>query len=263
MTIYYSVLGILFAAQIAFLLFFLHVCRSGKLFEWMTAFFLRRLDKRFFRVFNDILLPDGEGGTTQVDHLVVCSGGLFLVESKGWGMSRFSVEKCKLYASTEAATWKIYYKGKRGRNEGSATVPNPFRQNHKHHLCLSQALDIPLEAIRPMVCLPAFVKLMKAAEVPGLYLSPRDLVAAIREQAHGKRFTKEKFQEILVALAAFKQASGRKAQREHVQRLHEKYHSDICPRCGAPLVERTAKKTGMAFVGCSRYPACRYTRQER
>jgi hypothetical protein len=30
-----------------------------------------------------------------------------------------------------------------------------------------------------------------------------------------------------------------------------------CPRCRAPLVERTNRRSGGRFLGCSRYPACR------
>lgn len=33
-----------------------------------------------------------------------------------------------------------------------------------------------------------------------------------------------------------------------------------CPRCSAPMVRRTARKTNADFFGCSRYPACRGTR---
>ncbi|MBR3447258.1 MAG: topoisomerase DNA-binding C4 zinc finger domain-containing protein [Oscillospiraceae bacterium] len=36
-----------------------------------------------------------------------------------------------------------------------------------------------------------------------------------------------------------------------------------CPRCGAELVLRTAKKgnnAGKQFYGCSAFPKCRYTR---
>lgn len=33
-----------------------------------------------------------------------------------------------------------------------------------------------------------------------------------------------------------------------------------CPKCGASMVRRTARKTGEAFFGCSKYPACRGTR---
>ncbi|MBI5278943.1 MAG: restriction endonuclease [Burkholderiales bacterium] len=40
--------------------------------------------------------------------------------------------------------------------------------------------------------------------------------------------------------------------------------SPACPRCGAGMVKRTAKKganPGSAFWGCSQYPACRGTRE--
>lgn len=34
-----------------------------------------------------------------------------------------------------------------------------------------------------------------------------------------------------------------------------------CPKCGVNtlLVERVNRKTGESFLGCSRYPTCRYT----
>ena len=38
--------------------------------------------------------------------------------------------------------------------------------------------------------------------------------------------------------------------------------SPICQKCGSPMVVRTAKQGAMAgrqFLGCTRYPACRYT----
>lgn len=38
--------------------------------------------------------------------------------------------------------------------------------------------------------------------------------------------------------------------------------NSVCPRCGANLVLRTAKKgehSGEQFYGCSRFPKCRYT----
>jgi restriction system protein len=35
--------------------------------------------------------------------------------------------------------------------------------------------------------------------------------------------------------------------------------SRCCMRCGAPLVERTNRRSGERFLGCSRFPACRET----
>lgn len=63
----------------------------------------------------------------------------------------------------------------------------------------------------------------------------------------------------------------------HVSKIQEKYKKKekkevpadegtevqkICPKCGAVLVLRTAKKgknAGKQFYGCSNYPKCRYT----
>lgn len=51
---------------------------------------------------------------------------------------------------------------------------------------------------------------------------------------------------------------------EHLRFLQDRHDSWIeCPRCGAPLKQRTAKRgprAGRLFLGCSRYPACKYIR---
>jgi restriction system protein len=42
--------------------------------------------------------------------------------------------------------------------------------------------------------------------------------------------------------------------------LHSPTTARACPRCGSTLIRRTARRgpnTGRAFLGCSRYPACR------
>jgi DNA topoisomerase-1 len=31
-----------------------------------------------------------------------------------------------------------------------------------------------------------------------------------------------------------------------------------CPKCGAPLIFRNSKKTGIQFIGCSTFPKCKY-----
>ena len=66
------------------------------------------------------------------------------------------------------------------------------------------------------------------------------------------------------------QASSRADRTYHVEKIYHRLlekegclEKGLCPRCGAPLVVRTAKKgpnEGAQFLGCSRYPDCRYTR---
>lgn len=234
--------------------------RSGKFMEYLTAFCLARLNNRHFRVYNNILLPDSEGGSTQVDHLVVCSGGIYCVETKGWG-GKVGAERCYVSASPGCAQWKVFYKGKHGRPKGEAFVPNPLRQNYKHHLCLSRALNIPPEAIYPMVVLPGFCRLCRGVTIEGVYIGSLSLYRAIRRQAHGKTFSSEQICAILRQLDSYKAQTTRQATHAHKARLKEKFSGDVCPRCGRPLVERRNRQgKGHPFLGCSGYPRCHYTR---
>lgn len=63
---------------------------------------------------------------------------------------------------------------------------------------------------------------------------------------------------------------GEAAKAAHADNIYERYTTEkpvsstsACPRCGAGLVLRTAKKgpnAGNQFYGCTNYPKCRYTR---
>ncbi len=55
---------------------------------------------------------------------------------------------------------------------------------------------------------------------------------------------------------------------EDVQDTNEEETSEemICPKCGSKLVLRVAKKganAGKSFYGCSAFPRCKYTQDER
>ena len=55
-----------------------------------------------------------------------------------------------------------------------------------------------------------------------------------------------------------------KTGSEHVKEIKEtqkEIKEGICPRCGGPLVLRTAKSTGRQFWGCSKYPKCKFTKK--
>lgn len=53
---------------------------------------------------------------------------------------------------------------------------------------------------------------------------------------------------------------GLEAVLEDVGEVHEDY--GVCPKCGKPLVRRYMRRGGQnsVFLGCSGYPACRFTK---
>ena len=56
---------------------------KGKFGEWLVALILRlRLDPATYQIINDVMIPDQEGGTTQIDHVVFSPFGVFVIETK-------------------------------------------------------------------------------------------------------------------------------------------------------------------------------------
>lgn len=56
---------------------------QGWLGEHATAWGLSQgLDDRVYKRIDDVIIPDGRGGTTQIDHVIVSQFGVFVIETK-------------------------------------------------------------------------------------------------------------------------------------------------------------------------------------
>lgn len=90
----------------------------------------RALTKRFtgreYHLLNNVTLPSDDG-TTQIDHILVSTHGIFIIEVKhysGW-----------IFANHDAAVWtQVIYRRK-------SKFQNPIRQNMKHMMAVSRLLD--------------------------------------------------------------------------------------------------------------------------
>ena len=92
--------------------------------------------------------------------------------------------------------------------------------------------------------------------------SKKDMLSAAEEYlAYNCEERKEyilKFEELVRAQSEMPKEPEKTLSKEPP----EKTASKLCPRCGKPLVLRTAKKgdhTGEQFYGCTGFPGCRYT----
>ena len=111
---------------------------KGKIGELVVRSQLRGgLPPDEYNLLNNIYLPIGELGTTQIDHIVVSRFGVFVVETKnftGW-----------IFANRYWAEWKqvIYH--------DSSFFQNPMRQNLRHICAIADNLGLPKNYIHGVV----------------------------------------------------------------------------------------------------------------
>lgn len=203
------------------------------------------LDKNAYHRVHNATLPTPDG-TTQIDHVFVSRFGIFVLETKnmqGW-----------IFGGEHQAQWtqKIY--------KQSFKFQNPLRQNFKHVKALEAALQVPPDTIHSVV---TFI---------GDSTFKTDMPANVTHGAgfisYIKSFREAVFSEAQVKMLVRNLQSGRLAptlatHRKHLHKLQTRSDPNAerrCPKCGNPMILRTAKtgpRAGHPFWGCSAFPKCR------
>jgi restriction system protein len=185
-------------------------------------------------------------GTTQIDHVIISRYGIFVVETKnmsGW-----------IFGSEYDPFWTKTSRGNKLKFQ------NPLHQNEGHIRALSRLAGIPLENMHSVVVFRGNCSLRTA-------LPANVLAGGYITYVKSKRqvlFTEAEVKRIVATIKAEMLPQTRATHLEHVDHLKQRFESTTtCGRCGSPLVLRTAKSgsnAGSQFLGCSRYPLCRYVR---
>ena len=114
------------------------------------------LDYHHYFIFNNIIVPSTYCGSSQIDHIVVSSYGIFVIESKDYTSWIFGNAKQKKWTQT-------FPNGKK------YTLNNPLIQNRSHVYALQELFPkVPREFFIPMVVFTGTAEI-KPAPVEGVY----------------------------------------------------------------------------------------------
>ncbi|WP_460274256.1 nuclease-related domain-containing protein [Celeribacter sp. ULVN23_4] len=202
-----------------------------------------------YRMLKDVTLPTSRG-TTQIDHIVLLRSGVFVVETKnmsGW-----------IFGAAGQARWtQVLPKFKK-------QFQNPLRQNYGHVKVVQALLEIPSEHVYNVVVFVGDAK-PKSPMPPNVLWGASGLSDYIKMRRNPvfSESDLHRFEERLKSRAL---EATRRTRREHVRSVKthvagKAIDKSKCPLCGAKMVERTNRKTGETFRGCSRYPKCRGSRK--
>lgn len=218
---------------------------KGWLGEKVTQLGLwHHLDEHVYRRFHDVIVP-ARNGTTQIDHVLVSCYGIFVVETKnynGW-----------IFGDEHAPQWTVSHFGKKFQFQ------NPLRQNFRHTQCLAEHLELEPAKFHSVVFFIGDCEL-KTSFPPNVMT--QGLSSYIQSFATAC-LTPAEAGAVATALATLK-ANPALTTRAHRASLTARHESTtICPKCGSPLVERTARSgpnAGNTFLGCKGFPKCRFIR---
>lgn len=201
------------------------------------------LDPEIYVDINNITIPTSNG-TTQIDHVIVSRYGVFVVETKNMGGWIFGDEK--------NPQWTQSFFGKKYKFQ------NPLHQNYRHTKALSEFLGIDHDKFISIVMFWGECE-FKTSFPPNVM--NRGYVSYIKSYTTSL-FSDQEVQEIATVLRDGMLPKSWATRRQHVASLKNRFSSTTsCPKCGNPLVLRTAKSganAGSPFYGCTKYPACRY-----
>jgi hypothetical protein len=136
---------------------------------------------------------------------------------------------------------------------------NPLHQNYRHVKALSEHLNVEPAEIHSIVFFIGDAELK--SDLPCNVMTTG--LSAYIEQFDRVVFQDAELVRLEQKLAMLRSESA--PTSEHVASLRERYSSSTtCPKCGAILVRRMAKKgkcAGREFLGCSNFPRCKYIKR--
>ncbi len=230
--------------------------------EYFVSAKLRRFESSGGRVISNCYLRKDDGGTTEIDSILILKSGLYVIECKDFSGWIFGSDSDEFWTQTLPSGWN----GDPARNQ----FYDPVWQNRNHIKCIRRKL--PAYRNVPMRNIVVFgddstlmdVTISSDAWVvrDAFFLETIEEIESNSAEVIGGKDI-ERIYDILKNDVPVTDEVRRShiAEVEHIkeQKAFEKnYRGDTCPRCGASLVRRNGPYG--AFYACPGYPGCTYRR---
>lgn len=259
---------------------------KGRYGEFLTYRELKQYETNGGKFLFNCYLPKDNGETTEADVILINEYGVFVFESKNYSGWIFGNEKSK--------TWTQTLPQGRGKSHKEHFL-NPIMQNKLHIKWLKVLIgeDITIHSI--IVFSERCTLKNVECTSPNIYVIKRDSITKLIGKICSEQrqvLDKIEINRIYSKLYPYTQVA-QSVKDNHIVDIQNKIgngettskpidklpeiiapvevQSDTsekpesvektCPRCGNPLVLRTAKTgphAGEQFYGCSRFPKCRY-----
>ncbi|MCG3858406.1 NERD domain-containing protein [Psychrobacter sp. Ps2] len=206
-----------------------------------------KLEKDVYHRLNGITLPRANGGSTQIDHIIVSVYGIFVIETKNY--------KDWIYGSENHRQWTQVF-----QNGSKFKFQNPLRQNYLHIKTLADLLGLELSYFHSMIAFIGECELKTRDELPEHVLTSgmvsyvkkkqdklltEDEVTSIVEQINSNRFSKSwrTNREHKAYLKAKHSNPSQNTNKQPSGNANDKPTAKVANKpVSEPIVEETAKR---------------------
>lgn len=186
-----------------------------------------KLDKDVYHRLNNVTLPLTNGGSTQIDHVIVSVYGIFVIETKNY--------KGWIYGKETQRQWTQAF-----ANGSKFKFQNPLRQNYLHIKTLSDLLDLELSYFHSMIAFIGECELKTRDELPEHVLTS-GMVSYVKKK-QDKILTEEEVNSIVEQIETNRFSKSWRTNRQHKAYLKDK-HSNPSNNTDDPISEPTVKET--------------------
>ncbi len=230
----FFIIFIIFALILA--VYLKHPSTRGKRGERRVRRVIGKTVKNKQYVINDLILAV-DGKSTQIDHIVINSHGIFVIETKNYSG--------EIYGSESQHEWTQVLAYGNIKNK----LYNPLKQNATHIYNIKKIVGkMPIHSL--VVFVQNNTEHIDADGVIPLYELKTTL------QLGEDVLTDSQMQTVYDLLLSSKSNVSTKEHIKNIQKQQRDLEQGICPRCGGELVLRHSKYG--EFWGCSNYPKCKF-----
>ncbi|MCG3879255.1 NERD domain-containing protein [Psychrobacter sp. Ps6] len=186
-----------------------------------------KLEKDVYHRLNGITLPLANGGSTQIDHIIVSVYGIFVIETKNY--------KGWIYGSENQRQWTQAFP-----NGSKFKFQNPLRQNYLHIKTLADLLGLELSYFHSMIAFIGECELKTRDELPEHVLTS-GMVSYVKKKKD-KLLTEDEVTSIVEQINSNRFSKSWRTNRQHKAYLKDK-HSNPSKNTDNPTLEPIVKET--------------------
>ena len=186
-----------------------------------------KLEKDVYHRLNGITLPRANGGSTQIDHIIVSVYGIFVIETKNY--------KGWIYGSEKQKQWTQAFP-----NRSKFKFQNPLRQNYLHIRTLADLLGLELSYFHSMIAFIGECELKTRDELPEHVLTG-GMVSYVKKK-QDEILTEDEVKSIVEQINSNRFSKSWRTNREHKAYLKDK-HSPSNKQPSSNSTDKTIAKT--------------------